>query len=206
MPSLLKVVSIDDVKEAIPGYDPKNADEFHSLSARIANRLFEDELKERKDKDIILLCGGSASGKTEFLAQFLSEDFDGLVFDSTFSTELGAKIKIKKILASGNKPKLYLVLPKNLPLAFTAFCNRERKIPEYRFFETHAGARQVALWVAKNFPEIEILVYENQLERSSEEDFLPFSEIEVSDRNSLVRFLENIQMSEEEIFAKIRAA
>lgn len=79
------IIDIDEIKKYIPGYTPEKAAEFHTQSAKIADKIFEMGLKERTNRNILLMCGGSASGKSEFLAKFLPEDFEGLVYDSTLS-------------------------------------------------------------------------------------------------------------------------
>jgi hypothetical protein len=97
----LKIISIDELKNALPGYSPQKADDFHSESAKIANKLFDQELRKIKNKEVVLMCGGSASGKSEFLEKFfIPEGFDGLIFDSTLSKIDGTAIKIKQIKKS----------------------------------------------------------------------------------------------------------
>ena len=199
------IIDLDEIKEAIPGYSPEKANEFHEQSAKIANKIFDLRLAETENQNVVLMCGGSASGKSEFLAKFLPETFKGIIFDSTLSNSIGAEIKIKNIKKSNNIPVLCLVLPKNLKDSFSAFCNRERKIPEHRFYETHAGARKTALWVAENFPEIEILVYENQYDASdASEEGLPYSQIKFKNKKDLIDFLRKIQYTEDEIFSAIQ--
>jgi hypothetical protein len=158
----LKIISIDELKKALPGYSPEKADDFHTESAKIANKLFDQELKKIKNQEVVLMCGGSASGKSEFIEKFfITEKFDGMIFDSTLSKIDGAEIKIKQIKKSQNTPIVCFILPDDLRRCFAAFHKRDRKIPEGRFYETHCGAREVALWINKNYPEIEILIYQN---------------------------------------------
>lgn len=214
---MYKVISIDEEKESIPGYSPGNAEDFHAESAKNANKKFDQELKKIKNKKVILMCGGSASGKTEFIAKFCptenyrqSEEVSGIVFDSTLPTEEGAKVKIKKILKSKNVPVVCFILPYSLSRCLRAFHERDRKIPESKFFETHSGARKVALWIAKHYPEIELLIYYNRLieeaggsdgdlQISDNEYGLGFVEISFDNKNEMISFLEKSQCSEEEI-------
>lgn len=213
---MYKVISIDDEKELISGYSPENADFFHLESAKIANKKFDQELKKIKGKNVVLMCGGSASGKTEFIAKFCptetdqSAEISGIVFDSTLATENGAETKIRNIKRFGNIPVVCLVLPYSLTRCFKAFHERDRKIPEARFFETHSGARRVALWIAKNHPEVDLLIYYNRLideadksdgdlQIAQTEDGLGFAEISFESKNELIAFLEEAQCSEEEI-------
>lgn len=213
---MYKVISIDEEKEFLPGYSPENADSFHRETAKIVNKKFDQELKKVKGKKAILMCGGSASGKTEFIAKFCPTETDqdivveGIVFDSTLATENGAQTKIRNVKRFGNIPVVCLILPYSLTRCFKAFHERDRKIPESRFFETHSGARKVALWIAKNHPEVELLIYYNRLNDEADrsdgdsqiskiEDGLGFAEISFENKNELIAFLEEAQCSEEEI-------
>lgn len=210
---MYKIISIDDEKESLPGYSPENAGDFHAESARSANKKFDQELRKIKNKEVVLMCGGSASGKTEFIAKFCpveGENFEGIIFDSTLPSEKGAEIKIKNIKKSGNIPVIYFILPSSLTRCFRAFHKRDRKIPESEFFKTHSGARRVALWIAKNYPEVKICLYYNRLleeviesEKNPQividEGDLGFVEISFEGRSELILFLEKEQFSEEEI-------
>jgi len=66
------------------------------------------------------------------------------------------------------------------------------------------------LWIAKNHPEVELLIYYNRLINEADksdgdskiaqiEDGLGFAEISFESRNELIAFLEEAQCSEEEI-------
>jgi len=208
---MYKIISIDEEKESLPGYSPDKADDFHVESARNANKKFDQELRKIKNhnKNVILMCGGSASGKTEFIETFCpidneNEEIEGIVFDSTLPTEVGAETKIKNIKKSGNVPVVCLILPSSFKNSFSAFTQRDRKIPERKFYETHSGARRVALFLAKNHSEIEILIYWNTFDQKAlEENRTMFVRLDFDDskdeRVQLINFLEKNQFSEEEI-------
>lgn len=201
MEELLKIISIDEIKKCLPGYSPEKANDFHAESAKIADKLFDQELKKIKDKRVVLMCGGSASGKSEFIEKFfIADDFEGIIFDSTLSSVEGAKIKIKNIKKSDNKPIICLILPDNLRRCFAAFNKRDRKIPEFRFYETHSGARKVALWIANNHQEVEILIYQNSHQPNNlDEDQISFKLEKFSSREEMMDFLLKNQYSEQEI-------
>jgi hypothetical protein len=201
MQNRIKIISIDELKKALPGYSPERADEFHVESAKLANKLFSQELKKIRNSEVVLMCGGSASGKTEFIEKFfITENFDGMIFDSTLSRLEGLQIKIKEIKKSGNEPIICFILPDDLRRCFTAFNKRDRKIPELRFYETHSGARKVALWLAKKNPEVEILIYQNSYQPNNlEEDQLSFGIVKFEGKKELIDFLEESQLSEKEV-------
>jgi hypothetical protein len=208
MQNRLKIISIDELKKALPGYSPEKADDFHAESAKLANKLFDQELKKIKNEKVVLMCGGSASGKTEFIDKFfITDEFDGIIFDSTLSKIEGTKIKIKEIQKSGNVPIVCFILPDDLKRCFAAFNKRDRKIPEIRFYETHSGARKIVLWLAQNFPEVEILIYQNSYQpKNLEEEQLFFALLEFENKKEMVNFLEKKQITEEEIRKLIQKA
>ena len=103
------IISIDDIKEQIEGYSPERAGEFHVVSAKIADTEFGKIIKNSESKKVILLAGGSASGKTEFLHTYLHEE-DAIIFDSTLSNPEGAKIKIEKAKKYGKKVEIYYTI------------------------------------------------------------------------------------------------
>lgn len=197
----LKIISIDELKKALPGYSPEKADSFHIESAKLANKLFDQELKKIKNQAVVLMCGGSASGKSEFIEKFfITEKFEGIIFDSTLANIEGTKIKIKEIKKSGNVPIVCFILPDDLRRCFAAFNKRDRKIPESRFYETHSGAREVALWISKYHPEIEILIYQNLYQPDNKaDDQLVFKEYDFKTYLEKIEFLNQSQISKEEI-------
>lgn len=77
------VIDIDSFKEKIEGYNPANASEFHEISSKMADQAYRLAIKSKKYKNVIFLCGGSATGKTEFIKSYLNEyDDETLIFDS----------------------------------------------------------------------------------------------------------------------------
>lgn len=67
------IISADEIKKQLPNYSPDKAETFHQESARMADKLFSKSLKKTPYKQVILLNGGSVSGKTEFLLTQLSK-------------------------------------------------------------------------------------------------------------------------------------
>lgn len=91
------IISADEIKKQLPEYKPKHSEYVHRKSSKLADKEFEKTLKESKLEQIILMCGGSASGKTEFLSEYLKGK-KAIIFDGTLSTNQGAKIKLNKII------------------------------------------------------------------------------------------------------------
>ena len=142
------IISADEIKKQIPNYSPDQAEIFHRESAKQADKLFSEELKKTKYKSVVLLNGGTASGKSEFLSTQLKNK-NCIVFDATLSTELGAEIKLKQILKAKKKAIIYAVIPDDLRRAFIAFLSRDRKFNDSHFYKTHSGSRKTLLGSCK---------------------------------------------------------
>ena len=74
------IISADEIKKQLPNYSPAKAEFFHHESAKRADKLFSHALKDSSFNKVILLSGGTASGKTEFLSTQLI-DKDWIIFD-----------------------------------------------------------------------------------------------------------------------------
>lgn len=188
------IISIDESKKKVSGYSPSSADKFHSQSAKLANKDFDQALKESNCSDVILMCGGSASGKTEFLSVYLG-DFHGIIFDSTLPTIEGAEIKIKRIRKAGKTPFIYAVLPDDIKRAFIAFLGRDRKFSDEHFYRTHSGSRMTLLSLVKGHIDLEVKIFESSYVKNN----LIYKEILFSNRKELIEFLENNQYTEDQV-------
>lgn len=196
------IVSADEIKKGLPDYSPERAERFHTQSARLADKAFEFKLKDSNLKEVILLCGGAASGKTEFLATHLANRKKCLVFDATLSTEEGARIKLKKIIHAKKKPVVYAVIPDDLERAFIAFLHRDRKFSDAHFYRTHSGSRKTLLFIALSYPEVRINIIESSY---TKDDKLQFSKIEFNDRKLLISYLKGLQMTETDIISYVQS-
>lgn len=196
---MAKIISADEIKKQLPNYLPERAGEVHRESAKIADTEFEIALREEKYKNVILLNGGTASGKTEFISTQLIDE-DSIIFDATQSTELGAKTKISKILKAGKTPIIYSVIPDDLKRAFIAFLNRDRKFRDVYFYQTHSGSRKTIQWIAKNYPDITIVIIESSYTPSQS---LQFAKLPFENRSKLIDYLDGIQMSEDDIISEV---
>jgi predicted GTPase len=79
------IISADEIKKTLPNYSPDKAEEFHHQSAKQADKQFSQALKDNQEEVAILMNGGTASGKSEFLATQLSK-LPNIIFDATQST------------------------------------------------------------------------------------------------------------------------
>jgi hypothetical protein len=194
-------ISIDEQKRHIPGYTPERAEEFHVASAKEADKLFTRALKQDPSKTVILLCGGSASGKTEFCSEYLINE-DAIVYDGTLSSGHGAQVKIRNIRKAKKKVVVIGVLPDDLKRAFSAFLHRDRQFDDAHFYRTHVGARQTLLWIAEHEPDVDIRLFESTYRRGAS---LSFDEFEFYARSRMIAHLKTIQYTEEQIISLVTA-
>lgn len=188
------LISADDLKKTIPGYDPKESHKVHAESARLADAQYDAAVKTSEYDQVVLLSGGSASGKTEFMSEYLL-DRPLIIVDGTLPTLDGAKIKIKKALNRGKKIKIIAVWPADLKVAFAAFLQRDRKYPDEHFYRTHSQSRETLLELAKADLDIEIEIYENHFD----EEGLVFYQYTFDDKAHLIEELEDNQYTKEDI-------
>lgn len=194
------IISIDESKKQIVGYAPHKAEEFQKESAKLANKSFDIALKKSLHHEVILMCGGSASGKTEFLSEYLS-GFQGIIFDSTLPTIQGAEIKIKKIIKAKKKPIICAIFPDDIKRAFVAFLGRDRKFSDEYFYKTHSGSRSTLMWVTENHPGVDIRIYESSYEKNN----LIFKEILFNNPKERIDFLMKNQYTGSDILNLVKA-
>lgn len=154
------IISADEIKEQLPDYNPNEAETLHSQSAKLADKFFYQNLKYSLEKEVIIMAGGAASGKTEFLNGYLLGKYKKeIIFDTTLSTIIGAEIKIKKILKLKKTPVIYFILPEDLEKTYYAFLHRKRKFHKKHFHFTHSGSRKTLLHIAEKFSQVKINIY-----------------------------------------------
>ncbi|OQB06369.1 MAG: hypothetical protein BWY19_00364 [bacterium ADurb.Bin212] len=187
------IISIDEIKETIDGYNPKMAGKFHLESAKKADKIFQDVVKNSQIENVILLAGGSASGKTEYIHTYLEED-KAIIFDSTLPTLEGAEIKIKLCQKYSKKVEVILILPDNLQTVYAIFLSRDRVIENEVFIRTHSNSRKTVLQLVSR-DDIRIRIVESSLVNNK----VNYKEIEFDSRLKMIEYLGEMQYSEEEI-------
>lgn len=192
------VISADEIKKGLKGYNPKFAERFHAESAKIADQEFEKAVKNTSFKEIILVCGGSASGKSEFLSTQLTRK-KSVIFDGTLSSTKRAERKLKIIIKENKTPIIYAVIPDNLKRAYGAFLRRERKFSDSHFYRTHSSSRKTLLWIALNHPRIKI----NTIESSISSGDLQFTGIKIETKQKLIEYLTGLQMTQDDIIKQL---
>lgn len=188
------VISADELKKTIPGYDPEQSHLVHTQSAKLADQKYDECIKTCKYEEVILLSGGAASGKTEFMSEYLL-DGSYLVVDGTLPTFEGAKIKTRKARKHSKKVKIVAVWPADLKFAFAAFLQRDRKFPDQHFYRTHSQSRNALLEIACSSLEVDIELYENHYD----DEGLVFYQYTFDSRDRLIEHITKNQYTEKAI-------
>jgi hypothetical protein len=192
------IISADELKKNLPGYSPEKSEAFHHDSARLADKQFAQAMKKRPESLVILMSGGTASGKSEYVSAYLANR-ETIVLDGTLPTFAGAEIKIKKATKRGKVVEIHCVLPENFIVAFVAFLNRDRKFASSHFFSTHSSTRKTVLKIAEEFPDITIKIIISKVDQTNKKTIMNFREVEFMSRDDLIEFLHHEQYTEEDI-------
>ncbi len=194
------IIEVDEYKEKVVGYEAEKSEDFHIESARLADKDFIKHLKTGKYKRVILMAGGTASGKTEFATSYLIHK-DQLVYDGTLKNFEGFQIKYKNIMKYTKglaKIKIVLIIPANFDDAFKIFHNRKRKMKLETFFDTQIRSRQT---VAKILIETKVRVEVYSSVYSSSKDKLQYTRINITNRKDVA---ENLIKTVDEFYKNLR--
>lgn len=194
------IIEVDEYKKKLKGYKPSQASKFHTDSAVLADKAFKDAIADSAFKNVILMCGGSASGKSE-LAESVLDKEDVLIYDGTLSSFEGAKVKIRNSIRKKKKVTICAVIPDDIPRVFATFLVRDRKFSEFHFFRTHSNSRQVLLFIALNYPSVKIRIFKNQMD--SDASFLNAIELSFNSKKDMIKYIKSIQVSQKNIQAEI---
>ncbi len=189
------IIVADEIKKTLPGYTPDQAENFHEASAKLADKAYSQALKERPENAVILMSGGAASGKSEYISVYLANT-EAIVLDGTLPTFEGASIKIRNARKANKSVEVHAILPSSLPVAFTAFLNRDRKFPVEHFYRTHSSSRKTLLGVAGEFVDVPVTIVISNGEPTSG---MTFIKQEFADRQQLVEFVKTQQYTEDAI-------
>lgn len=197
------VIAADEIKKTLKGYTPEKSEQFHHESAKIADKMYTDVIKNRGEPNVILLSGGTASGKSEYVSEYL-QDSDAIILDGTLPTFGGAKIKIDRALKRGKHVAIHAVFPKDFFIAFIVFLSRERKFDVSHFYRTHSTSRQTLLEITRKYPPlVEITVIISEYVELREGGSMKFSEAQFSNRDKLLEFITKAQYNEDTIKKEI---
>jgi hypothetical protein len=192
------IISSDDIKESLAGYDPSRAEEFHEESTRLADKAFEEALKNRSEDTVVVMSGGSASGKSEYVSAYLEEK-KVIVYDGTSSSFTRASTKIEKALKFKKKIEVHAVWPADFTTALEAFFSRDRQFSLKHFYRTHSDSRSTLLRIAQEYPEIPITIIVSDYNDKREDQKMEFKILTDKNKDDFIEFLKENQYNEEEI-------
>lgn len=192
------IISADDIKKTLPGYDPTKSHLVHRESARLADKSYREALETSQYKEVILMSGGSASGKTEFISKYVFNQ-PAVVLDGTLPTFEGAKIKIRKAQKKDKSVRIIAIWPEDFKVAFSAFLQRDRQFPDKHFYETHSKSRKALLQIAESSLDVKIEIYEAVYENGR----LLFYQYIFDSQSHLIETLKDNQYTEKQIIKMI---
>lgn len=155
-------------------------------------------MKERLEQKVILMAGGTASGKSEYVSEYLINE-EVIILDGTLPSLHGASIKIDRAHKVGKEVEVHQVVPADFTVAFVVFLNRERQFASSHFFRTHTNSRKTVLKIAQQFPNVLIKIIESDVDFVGDGGKMSFREIELNDRAPLLDFLHQNQYNETQI-------
>jgi len=154
------IVDLDDYKVDLDGYDESDAESNDSVqreASKLSDSDFKKAAKSSEYDELVVVCGGSGSGKTEFAHTYycdgncmqecgneLDLEINPLVYVTTLSSSKsgdGISSKIKYAHKGGiSKVRFILIAPKDHEKCYMAFLRRSRKIKPEVFHRSHQAA------------------------------------------------------------------
>lgn len=167
------VANIDHWRDYIPGYNGLNAPDTHP-AAKYANERFldeiMDEMKGRGNGKIAVLGGGGGSGKGTAVGNHFDEREYPIRLDQTSSDYDSLITRIKDMQAKGYEPDIVFV-DRRPREAWHGVVGRTasliekghppRVVPKRIAIEANISAREAALKLAKENPDITLRVIDN---------------------------------------------
>lgn len=169
------IVAGDDVKFIVPKFGPDKSTTYHEPASRFAKQHY-DELLNRKDtvdKDVLIMAGGTGSGKTTALKGVIKnkgqtlDDF-AAVIDTNLTTVNSAKSRIDPALESGRSVNIQYVYRDPIEAFKNGVIPRALKtgrmvLPEVHG-DTHAGSMETVIKLAEKYkddPRVNIEIVDN---------------------------------------------
>lgn len=151
------VIGADDLKDYFgKDYDIKN----HPVYSKSANELFERAVTELKETTVKLMAGGTGSGKSDFLVPDVSENFSGVVYDSTAWNPEGMLKQIEFVKSKGKTAEVYGIisdLKRSRAYTFKREAEGKHPVREQAFINTHSGSIDTMLKVIEEGGNVYVL-------------------------------------------------
>lgn len=166
-------LNVDEWREFVPGYVGTNAHVVHEASYIANDRMLDEMLKEMKGKGndrVVILGGGGGSGKGTSVAKHFDESDYPIRIDQTSSNYNLLMDRMNAIKKAGFTPEIVFVdrPPEDawkgvVGRAMRSLKNGEhpRTVPHSVAIQANLDARNVALRLAQENPDIRLRVIDN---------------------------------------------
>lgn len=165
------VVSGDEAKYAIPGFDSTKSVSYHEPASAVAKVKYQQLLADptTKNKPVLLMAGGSGAGKTSALKRLgINYDNYAAVVDTNSNKLESAKSKIDQALSSGRHIEVFYVHRDPVKAFKSGVIPRGtaegRVVPIDTHIDTHYGSHAVVHKLAEDYkddPRVELTVASN---------------------------------------------
>lgn len=190
------VIGSDDLKDYFgKDYNIKK----HPVYSEAADNLFRRAVVESKEDTVKFLAGGTGSGKSDFLVPNVSEEFPGVVYDSTAWNPEGLLKQIEFVQSKGKKAEVYGIIPnleRSRAYTFLREAAGKHPVTEAAFVNTHAGAIQTMLEAIKRGVDVYVLDTRTITSAAQAED--------AEQLPNPVALLESVKYSKEYVREKIK--
>ena len=177
-------ISVDKLRSFFEpvGYDGTNSAAFQEPSSALA-KILEDRVldkgKSEGKNEVLIMAGGSGSGKTSTLNQFGSDkEAFGAVMDSNLSSVSSAESKINKVLDRGMVADVNYILKDPVSSWFDGVLGRAirgsdfRVVPADVHVNNHRGSYETIIKMAEKFKgdsRVKFTFYDNNLGKGKAE-------------------------------------
>jgi hypothetical protein len=152
------VVSGDEAKYVIPGFDSTKSVGYHEPASALAKVKYQQLLADTttKDKPVLLMSGGSGAGKTSALKRLgINYDNYAAVIDTNTNKLSGAESRIKQAVDAGHEVQVFYV-HRDPVKAFTEGViprgtKEGRIVPIDTHLDTHYGSHEVVKQLADKY-------------------------------------------------------
>ena len=107
------IVSADDAKYILPGFEAKLSSEYHTASSSFSKYMYDELLVKNRgmrDNSVLFLSGGTGAGKTTAIRDAEVDIKDAsIVYDTNLTGKESASSKIDKALENGYKVAIVYV-------------------------------------------------------------------------------------------------
>jgi len=147
------IIDPDILKKKYSDFNPLN----HEKYSKLAKEQYTSELKNNPNPVVKITAGGSGSGKSELVIKNIGRDFNGIIYDGTFSNFKSASSKIDEAIRAGKKVEVHGILPR-IESAWKFVQKRKiktgRGVPLKTFIDKHTGFVDTFKKVIKEYPNV----------------------------------------------------